>query len=74
MPSKFIENNWREVDFYIDIEGDLNNPNVQKALNDLSLIVNKITEVGTPEVPWFPTRIEDFDFIGKRVLTEGDGI
>ena len=74
MPSKFIENNWREVDFYVDIEGDLNNPNVQKALNDLSLIVNKITEVGTPEVPWFPTRIEDFDFIGKRVLTEGDGI
>jgi hypothetical protein len=74
MPSKFIENNWREVDFYIDIEGDLTSPNVQKALNDLSLIVNKITEVGTPEVPWFPTRIEDFDFIGKRVLTEGDGI
>lgn len=74
MPSKFIENNWREVDFYIDIEGELNNPNVQKALNELSLIVNKITEVGTPEVPWFPTRIEDFDFIGKRVLGEGDGI
>jgi len=74
MPSKFIENNWREVDFYIDIEGELNNPNVQKALNELSLIVNKITEVGTPEVPWFPTRIEDFDFIGKRVLREGDGI
>jgi len=74
MPSKFIENNWREVDFYIDIEGELTNPNVQKALNELSLIVNKITEVGTPEVPWFPTRIEDFDFIGKRVLSEGDGI
>lgn len=74
MPSKFIENNWREVDFYIDIEGELNNPNVQKALNELSLIVNKITEVGSPEVPWFPTRIEDFDFIGKRVLGEGDGI
>ena len=74
MPSKFIENNWREVDFYIDIEGETSNPNVQKALSELSLIVNKITEVGTPEVPWFPTRIEDFDFIGKRVLGEGDGI
>lgn len=74
MPSKFIENNWREVDFFIDIEGELSNPNVQKALNELSLICNRVTEVGTPEVPWFPTRIEDFDFIGKRVLGEGDGI
>lgn len=25
-------------------------------------------------MPWFPTRIEDFDFIGKRILSEGDGI
>ena len=25
-------------------------------------------------MPWFPTRIEDFDFIGKRILGEGDGI
>jgi len=33
-----------------------------------------VVEVGSPEVPWFPTRIEDFDFIGKRVLGEGDGI
>jgi len=33
-----------------------------------------VQEVGTPEVPWFPTRIEDFDFIGKRTLSEGDGI
>jgi len=38
------------------------------------LIAENVTEVGTPEVPWFPTRIEDFDFIGKRVLGEGDGI
>jgi len=30
--------------------------------------------MGTPEVPWFPTKIEDFDFIGKRILGSGDGI
>jgi len=40
----------------------------------LEIIADHVTEVGTPEVPWFPTRIEDFDFIGKRVLGEGDGI
>lgn len=34
----------------------------------------KVTTIGTPEVPWFPTHIEDFDNIGKKVLTEGDGI
>lgn len=33
-----------------------------------------MTEVGTPNVPWFPTQIEDFDQIGKKILSEGDGI
>jgi len=33
-----------------------------------------MTQLGTPEVPWFPTKIEDFDFIGKRILGSGDGI
>ncbi len=28
----------------------------------------------SPEVPWFPTAIEDFDHIGKRILGAGDGI
>lgn len=30
--------------------------------------------MGTKEVPWFPTKIEDFNQIGKRILSEGDGI
>ena len=33
-----------------------------------------VTEVGSKEVPWFPTSIEDFNHIGKRILSEGDGI
>jgi hypothetical protein len=73
-PSKFVQNNWREVDFFVDIEGSPNDPNVLKAIKELELVANRVHEVGTPEVPWFPTRIEDFDFIGKRVLGEGDGI
>ena len=73
-PSKFIVNNWRQVDFFIDIEGNSTDSNVLKALDELKLISERVTEVGTPEVPWFPTRIEDFNFIGKRVLSEGDGI
>jgi prephenate dehydratase len=73
-PSKFVVNNWREVDFFIDIEGTTQDENVIRALGELKLIANKVDEVGTPEVPWFPTRIEDFDHIGKKTLSEGDGI
>ena len=45
-----------------------------RAIDQLRIISNRVTEVGTPEVPWFPTRIEDFDHIGRTVLGEGDGI
>ena len=33
-----------------------------------------ITKVGSKAVPWFPIDINDFDHIGKRILSEGDGI
>jgi hypothetical protein len=71
-PSKIFDNNWRTVDFFIDIEGSLNDNNVQKAISELNIIADKVTEVGTVEVPWFPTRIEDFDHIGKKTLGESD--
>lgn len=31
-PTKFVENNWREVDFFIDLEGDINSKPIQKAI------------------------------------------
>jgi len=37
-------------------------------------VKNGLVYLGTKEVPWFPTKIEDFNLIGKRVLSEGDGI
>lgn len=73
-PSKFFESEWREVDFFIDVDCSNNDPRYTKAVEQLKLIAERVQEVGTPEVPWFPTRIEDFDFIGKRTLTEGEGI
>jgi phenylalanine-4-hydroxylase len=69
-PSKIVENNWRTVDFFIDLEGSLKDKNVIKAISELKLIAEKVTEVGSVEVPWFPTRIEDFDHIGKNVFGE----
>ena len=71
-PSKIVENNWRTVEFFVDLEGSLKDKNVQKAIQELNLIADKVTEVGSVEVPWFPTRIEDFDHIGKKTLDESD--
>lgn len=31
-PTKFVENNWREVDFFIDLEGEINSKPIQKAI------------------------------------------
>ena len=73
-PSKFVKNDWREIDFFVDIKGKLSDKNVKRAIDQLNLIAEKVTEVGTVEVPWFPTRIQDLDNIGKKVLAEGDGI
>ena len=54
-PSKFVYNNWRKTNFYIDIDGTLNDSNVQKAVTELKIIADDVTEVGSIEVPWFPT-------------------
>ena len=73
-PTKFYQDGWRKVNFHVDIEGTNQDKNVIRAIAQLELIAEQVTEVGTPEVPWFPTRLEDFDFIGKTVLGEGEGI
>jgi hypothetical protein len=41
----------------IDIEGNLEDFNVKKALNELKSICENISEANLPEVPWFPTKI-----------------
>ena len=62
------------VDFYADFEGRVTDIHVSKAITDLKEMAKKVIIVGTPEVPWFPTIIDDFDYIGKRTLSSGDGI
>jgi hypothetical protein len=46
---------------------------VRKALFQLDKL-GVVNTVDTAEVPWFPTKLADFDHIGKRLLSEGDGI
>jgi len=72
-PPKLI-NKQRTMNFNIDFEGTHDMPNVKNALKELRTLGIAITTLGTPEAPWFPTKIEDFNHIGKRILGEGDGI
>lgn len=72
-PAKTI-NHEHVVEFYADFEGKLDDTHVDAAINELKKLSAKVTIVGTPEVPWFPTQILDFDHIGRRVLSSGDGI
>lgn len=62
------------VNFNIDFHGNFEDENVAKAIDQLEAISKGITKVGSKSVPWFPIDINDFDHIGKRVLSEGDGI
>jgi len=73
-PPKTSATQERTVNFNIDFYGSFEDANVQKAMQELEAFSSGITKVGSREVPWFPIDINDFDHIGKRVLSEGDGI
>jgi hypothetical protein len=70
---KYISDH-RNFEFYADFDGHLTDANVINAIEEIKLLAEKVTIVGTPEVPWFPTQIEDFDHVGRIILSEGDGI
>jgi len=62
------------MSFNLDFYGTRDHDNVRQAMRQLRNLGVSLTEIGTAEVPWFPTKIQDFDHIGKRILGEGDGI
>ena len=45
----------RTIDFFADFDGKIEDRNVDKAINELKGMQAKVTVVGTPQVPWFPT-------------------
>ena len=73
-PPKTMDFDEKVCTVTLDFNGALEDPNVQRALDQLQREFKDVSPVGSREVPWFPTKIEDFDFIGKRILSEGDGI
>merc|ERR1719253_417145 len=69
-----IQGDKKLVHINIDFAGNFEQDNVAAAMWRLTEISEGVTKVGSREVPWFPLHITDFDNIGKRVLSEGDGI
>lgn len=57
-----------------DIEGGPEEARVKRAIDELKGQAASVDFLQTPEVPWFPTKMEDFDLIGRRFLTFGRGI
>ena len=62
------------INFNLDFSGNFKDDNIAAALWRLQEISHGVTKVGSAEVPWFPVQLTDFDSIGKRILSEGDGI
>lgn len=64
------------MSFLIDFYGSIEDIKVKNALKKIETIAIKdgVVTLGSKSVPWFPTKIEDFNLIGKRILSEGDGI
>jgi len=63
------------MNFHIDFTGTFDQPHIQQCAQEIrDQVAVGLVELGSEAVPWFPTKIEDFDYIGKRILGEGDGI
>lgn len=62
------------MNIHIDFIGDYTDHNVLLCTRELKTQVRDLQEIGNAVVPWFPLNMSDFNFIGKRVLSEGDGI
>jgi hypothetical protein len=75
-PPKHATKQAQQINFHIDFNGSLEDSNIKQAMQKIETIAvkNGLVYLGTKEVPWFPTKIEDFNLIGKRILGEGDGI
>lgn len=75
-PPKLAKKSQEQINFHIDFVGSLDDANIKEAMRKMEELAakNGLVYLGTKEVPWFPTKIQDFNLIGKRVLSEGDGI
>ena len=58
-------------DFFLDMDGSATDPNVQKLLQDLDPLANKVLILDSKDVYWFPRHISELDLIANRTLDAG---
>jgi hypothetical protein len=60
-----------KFDFYMDFEGSLGDPAVQRLMEDLGPLTQKLMVLDEKDVHWFPRHISDLDLIAHRTLDAG---
>lgn len=61
----------QRFDFFLDFDGDGNDPNVRNLLRALSPLSNKLLILDSKDVYWFPRHISELDLIADRTLDAG---
>jgi len=61
----------QKFDFYMDFDGTLEDPVVQKLLNELKPMTTKLLLLDEKDVHWFPRHISELDAIANRTLDAG---
>jgi phenylalanine-4-hydroxylase len=68
----------RRFDFFVDFEGGLDEPNVQRLMAELEAsgvtAVKKLLVLDEKKVHWFPRHISELDSIANRTLEAGDAL
>jgi phenylalanine-4-hydroxylase len=60
-----------KFDFYMDFDGSLEDPTVQKLMKALGRLTEKLLILDEKDVHWFPRHISELDLIANRTLDAG---
>ena len=60
-----------KFDFFLDIDGDCSDTNVQNVLKAIDPLSNKLLILDSKDVYWFPRHISELDLIANRTLDAG---
>ncbi|MEM8769486.1 MAG: ACT domain-containing protein [Pseudomonadota bacterium] len=58
-------------DFFVDCEGDRDDPAVKAAITALEPLAEKLLILDRQEVPWFPRHISELDLLASHTLDAG---
>lgn len=61
----------KRFDFFVDFDGQRDDTSVQRLLQDLQSMTNKLLVLDEKEVHWFPRHISELDLIANRILDAG---